>query len=140
MMNPIQNHGAAINARRRRFMISQFLQMMKPPKAGERNRLPMIAMTGLQIVSPCGGTAVVAGIVDAGPVTKLGSGGGPAAGIGIDGKGGGVDRGAVAFDSPLVAASSFASDAEAGTGSGFAAGNAARNSEIGFQADFVSSQ
>src|SRR5205085_9651027 len=89
-MNPIQNHGAAINARRRRFMISQFLQMMKPPKAGERNRLPMIAMTGLQIVPPSGGTATAAGIVDPGPVTKLGSGGGPAAGIGIDGKGGGV--------------------------------------------------
>ena len=45
----------AINARRVRFMISQFLQTMKPPKAGERNKLPMIAMTGLQIVSPSGG-------------------------------------------------------------------------------------
>src|SRR5947209_396398 len=153
-MNPIQNHGAAINARRRRFMISQFLQMMKPPKAGERNRLPMIAMTGLQIVSPCGGTAVVAGIVDAGPVTKLGSGGGPAAGIGIDGKGGGValeaSRG---FCSSVAAALRAASDAASGfdseeageeaeeedkdgTGSDFAAGNVARNSAIGFQADF----
>jgi len=118
----------------------------------------MIAMTGLQIVSPCGGTAVVAGIVDAGPVTKLGSGGGPAAGIGIDGKGGGValeaSRG---FCSSVAAALRAASDAASGfdseeageeaeeedkdgTGSDFAAGNAARNSAIGFQADFVSSQ
>jgi len=136
----------------------------------------MIAMTGLQIVSPCGGTAatigaglaidraagivVVAGIVDPGPVTKLGSGGGPAAGIGIDGKGGGValeaSRG---FCSSVAAALWAASDAGSGfdseevgegeeaeeedkdgDGSGFAAGNAARNSEIGFQADFVSSQ
>jgi len=118
----------------------------------------MIAMTGLQIVSPCGGTAVVAGIVDAGPVTKLGSGGGPAAGIGIDGKGGGValeaSRG---FCSSVAAALRAASDAASGfdseeageeaeeedkdgTGSDFAAGNVARNSAIGFQADFVSSQ
>src|SRR5205085_369078 len=121
-MNPIQNHGAAINARRRRFMMSQFLQMMKPPKAGERNRLPMIAMTGLQIVSPSGGTAavagivVVAGIVDPGPVTKLGNGGGPTAGIGIDGKGGGVALAdSAGFSSSVAAALWAASDA----GSGF---------------------
>ena len=179
-MNPIQNHGAAINARRRRFMMSQFLQTMKPPKAGERNRLPMIAMTGLQIVSPSGGTAatigaglaidrgagivVKAGIVDPGPVTKLGSGGGPAAGIGIDGKGGGVALADSAGFSSSVAAALLAtpepgeggwaaSDAGSGfdskeaeeedkdgDGSDFAAGNAARNSAIGFQADFVSSQ
>src|SRR5437763_7243760 len=99
-MNPSQNHGAAIIARRRRFMINQFRQMMKPPKAGVRNKLPMIAITGLQIVSPAGGAAsgidavaridVGAGIVDPGPEIKLGSGGGPAAGIGIVGNGGGV--------------------------------------------------
>src|SRR2546423_15066266 len=94
-MNPSQNHGAAISARRRRFMISQFLQTMKPPKAGERNRLPTIAMTGLQIVSPCGGTAtvagivVVAGIVDPGRGMTVGNGGGPDAGIVIVGNGGG---------------------------------------------------
>ena len=183
-MNPIQNHGAAINARRRRFMMSQFLQTMKPPKAGERNRLPMIAMTGLQIVSPCGGTAatigaglaidrgagivVVAGIVDPGPVTKLGSGGGPAAGIGIDGKGGGVALADSAGFSSSVAAALLAAPepgeggwaaSDAGSGfdseeereeaeeedkdgdeSDFAAGKVARNSAIGFQADFVSSQ
>src|SRR6476469_3742875 len=99
--NPSQNHGAATIARRRRFIFSQFRQMMNPPKAGERKKLPRIAMYGLQIVSPGGGCCpAVAGIVDPGPVATLGSGGGPTVGIGNTGNGGGPDRGAGAGAEP----------------------------------------
>src|SRR3954468_6410775 len=103
-MNPSQNHGAAMSARRRRFMISQLRQMMSPPNAGVSRKLPRMAITGLQIVSPSGGTAaevapgagidLVAGMVDPSTGSMLGKGGGPAAGIGIgigidiDGNGG----------------------------------------------------
>src|SRR4051794_25817554 len=103
-MNPNQNHGAAMSARRRRFMISQLRQMRSPPNAGVRRKLPRMAITGLQIVSPSGGTAaevapgagidLAAGMVDPSTDSRLGNGGGPAAGIGIgidiDGNGGGV--------------------------------------------------
>ena len=155
--NPSQNHGAAIIARRRRFIRSQFRQIRKPPNAGVNRMLPKIAMYGLQIVSPSGGapdaTAAVAGIVDPGPVGPLGNGGGPAAGIGIEGNGGGVTRCTAGFVSSVaaglrpasdcgsasVSASIFFSGATALAGAFVTAGNAARNSEIGFQADFASS-
>src|ERR1043166_6525465 len=137
-------------------MISQFLQMMKPPNAGERNKLPMIAMTGLQIVSPCGGCGidgVVAGIDDPGPGTEIGSGGGPADGMVTVGNGGGFGVAAgvspAIFPSSVAAAlwaaspSDFASEPEEDTdgaaGSDLVSGNTANNSEIGFQAAFASS-
>src|ERR1700719_3260079 len=141
-MSPIQNHGAAINARRRRFMMSQFRQMMKPPKAGVSRKLPRIAITGLQIVSPSGGvagTGVLAGIPDPGAGMTLGKGGGPEDGIGMVGNGGGLVGGVSAnfssVPSVLVVSGIFFPGVP-GPSTTEALGNAAKNSEIGFQADF----
>src|SRR2546423_2921255 len=122
-------------------MRSQFRQMRKPPNAGVSRILPKIAMYGLQIVSPSGGCGdvVVAGIDDPGPGIEVGNGGGPAAGIGIVGSGGGFAGVVAAVSAAAFPASVFSSaDADAGA-SDFALGKAARNSEIGFHADFVSS-
>ena len=104
--------------------------------------LPKIAMYGLQIVSPSGGAVAgigavggidtVAGIDDPGPEVIAGNGGGPlVAGVTMEGNGGGVTRcGAGAGSLSLAGAA----------GSVFAAGNGARNSEIGFHAAFAWSQ
>ena len=127
-----------------------------------------MATYGLQIVSPSGGwpagVAVagidaVAGIVDPGPgITAgeviTGNGGGPAERTGvagstaaIEGRGGGVARGASTGFASVPSVSFLPGDSLApsaalalGALDAAAAGADARNSEIGFQADFASSQ
>jgi hypothetical protein len=125
-----------------------------------------MATYGLQIVSPAGGSATgdpVAGIDDPGPGVTVGeitegNGGGPAAGIGIEGRGGGVSRADSAGLSSSVAAALLATpkpgegrwaawDGGSASAAGAAladievvAGTDPRNSEIGFQEDFASSQ
>jgi len=96
-------------------------------------------MTGLQMVSPSGGWGVDGLTTGAGLGNTDGSGGGPAAGIDIVGKGGGITRGAAAFGSSVIGGPDTTSATAAGPGSDFAVGNAAKNSEIGFHADFASS-
>jgi len=111
-----------------------------------------MATYGLQIVSPSGGWAACTGpAADAAEVAELteGNGGGPVEGTGvagstaaIEGRGGGVARGGTTGFASVAGAISF-SDAVGleGDDVDFSAADAeARNSEIGFQEDFASSQ
>ena len=117
---------------------------MNPPKAGERKRLPKIATHGLQMVSPAGGwllAGCASGGVPAEGEIAAGNGGGPAAGTGIDeGNGGGVDRGAATFGSGSVDGSFTGAEEALSVGVALETSADVRNSEIGFQEDFASSQ
>jgi hypothetical protein len=122
--------------------------MMNPPNAGDRKMLPRMATYGLQIVSPSGGWPAgftVAGIDDPGPglidgEIITGNGGGPAAGIGIGGSGGGVRCGDSDGFGASVAGKLPFSGADALELAEPEVATTARNSEIGFQEDFASSQ
>ena len=115
---------------------------MNPPKAGERKMLPKIAIHGLQMVSPSGGWLDgCAGVRPVDGKIIAGNGGGPAAGTGIDaGNGGGIGRGVAAFGSASADGSFADSEEPLSAEAGVEAMNDARNSEIGCQDDFASSQ